>query len=207
MRTTAGRALPLLAMIASAGCGGATASQPARATETAGAAATAIESSADAGAAASSSPSTTTASTEATAGPNAASGGAAPAAGGTGAVGAAGASVSKPAPERPYASTAAEARSLIDEQIRGRMEALWQCVAAYIAAGMGAHRKVALDFGIDQDGRFIGVTVTGARSKALDPAARACVADALRDAVFPRSKSAITTVRETFTASATSGGS
>ena len=40
-----------------------------------------------------------------------------------------------------------------------------------------------------------------------EPAAKACVADALRDAVFPRSKSVFTTVRETFTASATSGGS
>ena len=90
---------------------------------------------------------------------------------------------------------------------RGHMEALWQCVAPRIAAGSGANRKVAFDFGIDQDGRLISVVASDAKSKPLEPAAKACVADALRDAVFPRSKSVVTTVRETFTASATSGGS
>jgi hypothetical protein len=87
------------------------------------------------------------------------------------------------------------------------MEALWQCVAPRIAAGSGAHRKVAFDFAIDQDGRLISVVASDAKSKPLEPAAKACVADALREAVFPRSKSVVTTVRETFTASATSGGS
>jgi hypothetical protein len=117
------------------------------------------------------------------------------------------ASASTPVPERPFASTPEQARSLIDEQIRARMEGLWQCVANRIAAGSGSHRKVVLEFGIDQDGRLIGATAVGAKSHPLDPAAKACVADALRDAQFPRSKSPITTVRETFTASATSGGS
>jgi hypothetical protein len=87
------------------------------------------------------------------------------------------------------------------------MEALWQCVAPRIAAGRGANRKVAFDFAIDQDGRLISVTASDAKSKPLEPATKACIADALRDAVFPRSKSVVTTVRETFTASATSGGS
>jgi hypothetical protein len=111
------------------------------------------------------------------------------------------------APERPYASTANEARSLIDEQIRAHMEGLWQCVANRIAAGTGRHRSVVLEFAIDQDGRLIGATAVGAKSHPLDPAAKACVADALREAQFPRSKSPISTVRETFTASATAGGS
>jgi hypothetical protein len=203
MRTPAGRTLPLLALIVSAAaCGGAAghASEPAPATETAGA--TATESSAEGGAPASPTPTpaATTASTEPAHG-SATSAGTGPAAT------AAGANAAKPAPERPYASTAAEAHSLIDEQIRGHMEALWQCVAPSIVAGSGAHRKVAFDFRIDQDGRFISVMASDPKSKPLEPAAKACVADALRDAVFPRSKSVVTTVRETFTASATSGGS
>ncbi len=189
MRTPAGRTLPLLAlMVSAAACGGAAghASEPA-------AGATATESSAEGGA-----PASPAASTEPAPGfPTSA--GTAPAAT------AAGANAAKPAPERPYASSAAEAHSLIDEQIRGHMEALWQCVAPRIAAGSGANRKVAFDFGIDQDGRLISVVASDAKSKPLEPAAKACVADALRDAVFPRSKSVVTTVRETFTA--TSGGS
>jgi hypothetical protein len=201
MRTPAGRTLPLLALIVSAAaCGGAAghASEPAPATETAGA--TATESSAEGGAPASPTPAATTASTEPAPG-------SATSAGKTPAATAAGANAAKPAPERPYASTAAEAHSLIDEQIRGHMEALWQCLAPRIAAGSGAHRKVAFDFGIDQDGRLISVMASDTKSTPLEPATKACVADALRDAVFPRSRSVVTTVRETFTASATSGGS
>jgi hypothetical protein len=201
MRTPAGRTLPLLALIVSAAaCGGAVghASEPAPATERADAKAT--ESSAEGGAPASPTPAPTTASTKPA--PDSAT-----SAGTTPAATAAGANAAKPAPERPYASTADEARSLIDEQIRGHMEALWRCLAPRIAAGSGAHRKFAFDFGIDQEGRLISVTASDAKSKPLEPAAKACVVDALRDAVFPRSRSVVTTVRETFTASATSGGS
>jgi hypothetical protein len=201
MRTHAGRTLPLIALIVSAAaCGGAGghASEPAPATETAGA--TATKSSAEGGAPASPTSAATTASSEPAPG-SATSAGTAPAAT------AAGANAAKPPPERPFASTAAEAHSLIDEQIRGHMEALWQCLAPRIAAGSGAHRKVAFDFGIDQEGRLISVTASDTKSKPLEPATKACVADALRDAVFPRSRSVVTTVRETFAASATNGGS
>jgi hypothetical protein len=108
----------------------------------------------------------------------------------------AGAEASAPAP-RPFASTPLEAQSLIQEQIDGRMNVLWKCVADYRTKNRDPHKPLAVDIGIDQEGTLLGVASPNPK-KELDPTLHDCMMAALHGLPFPRSHAGIITVRQTF---------
>jgi len=101
--------------------------------------------------------------------------------------------------ERPFAKTAVEAQTLIQEQIDSHIKLLWKCVEQLRAAKGDPHKPVAVDIGIDQEGNLIGVTATNTKQGELDPATRDCMFAALHGLPFPRSHSGVITVRQTFT--------
>jgi hypothetical protein len=101
--------------------------------------------------------------------------------------------------ERPFARTAVEAQTLIQEQIDTHIKPLWKCVEQLRAARGDPHKPVAVDIGIDQEGNLIGVTAANAKKGELDPTTRDCMFSALHGLPFPRSHSGVISVRQTFT--------
>ena len=101
--------------------------------------------------------------------------------------------------ERPFAKTAVEAQTLIQEQIDAHIKPLWKCVEQLRAAKADPHKAVAVDIGIDQEGSLLGVTAANAKQGDLDPTTRDCMFAALHGLPFPRSHSGVITVRQTFT--------
>ncbi len=124
---------------------------------------------------------------------------AAPAAGGGGATGDAGVAAADAKAERPFAKTAVEAQTLIQEQIDAHIKPLWKCVEQLRAAKADPHKAVAVDIGIDQEGSLLGVTAANTKQGELDPTTRDCMFTALHGLPFPRSHSGVITVRQTFT--------
>lgn len=101
--------------------------------------------------------------------------------------------------ERPFAKTAIEAQSLIQEQIDGHIKPLWKCVERLRAAKGDPHKAVSVDIGIDQEGNLIGVTTANAKQGELDPTTRDCMFGVLHGLAFPRSHAGVITVRQSFT--------
>jgi hypothetical protein len=101
-------------------------------------------------------------------------------------------------PERPFASTPLEAQSLIQAQIDKRMKQLWVCVTDWRAKTGQAHKGIAVDIGIDQEGNLMGIATPNAKKGDLDPALRDCMMGVLRGMPFPRSHAGVITVRQTF---------
>jgi hypothetical protein len=100
--------------------------------------------------------------------------------------------------ERPFAATALEAQTMIQAQVAERMKTLWTCVEAYRTRTSDPHRAVTVNVGIDQEGHLFGVTAADPKHAELDPALKACLLEALRVSVFPRSHTGVITIRQTF---------
>jgi hypothetical protein len=100
--------------------------------------------------------------------------------------------------ERPFAHTALEAQSLIQEQIDDHMVPLLKCVNDFRQKKNDPHKQVVVDVGIDQEGILLGVTTPNIKKGDLDPVMRDCMSAALRGLPFPRSHAGIITVRQTF---------
>jgi hypothetical protein len=102
-------------------------------------------------------------------------------------------------PERPFAKTAVEAQSLIQEQIDGHIKLLWKCVDQLRKTKSNPHMAVTVQIGIDQEGNLLGVTTANAKQGDLDPTTRDCMFSALHGLPFPRSHAGVITVRQSFT--------
>jgi hypothetical protein len=122
-----------------------------------------------------------------------------PSAGGASAPGDAGAAAVDARVERPFAKTAIEAQSFIQEQIDAHIKLLWKCVERLRAAAGDPHKAVTVDIGIDQEGNLLGITAANAKQPNLDPTTRDCMFGALHGLPFPRSHSGVITVRQSFT--------
>jgi hypothetical protein len=118
---------------------------------------------------------------------------------GAGAPGDAGVAAVDAKVERPFAKTAIEAQSLIQEQIDAHIKPLWKCVEQLRAAKGDPHKAVTVDIGIDQEGNLIGVTTATAKQGELDPTTRDCMLGVLHGLPFPRSHAGVITVRQSFT--------
>lgn len=96
--------------------------------------------------------------------------------------------------ERPFAGSTAEATQLISEVVDKKQPDITACVREFRARKKDAPKKVVVSFGIDQEGRLLGVTSKGN----VDTELKTCVADALRGAPFPRSHAGVITVTKTY---------
>lgn len=154
---------------------------------------------ASSGAASSASPAGASASPAAS-GATAASGGGAPATGPASATGGGAAPAASAAPaQKPFASSALEAQTLIQGEIDKHHKELWKCVVDYRQKKNDPHRPIVVDIGIDQEGTLLGVVSPNPKKGDLDPALRDCVMAALHGLPFPRSHAGVITVRQTFT--------
>jgi hypothetical protein len=113
-------------------------------------------------------------------------GGAAGAAGEGGAAGA--------ADERPFAGSTAEATTMISNAVDQRRAAIATCVREFRARKKIAQERVAVSFGIDQEGRLLGVTSKGKEDREL----KDCVQEAVRGAPFPRSHAGVITITKSY---------
>jgi hypothetical protein len=96
--------------------------------------------------------------------------------------------------ERPFAGSTAEATQMISEVVDKKQPDITACVREFRARKKDAPKKVVVSFGIDQEGRLLGVTSKGN----VDTELKTCVADALRRAPFPRSHAGVITVTKTY---------
>jgi hypothetical protein len=132
-------------------------------------------------------------------------GGGSTAAGGTGGSGpaagtpAATATAAAAAPaEKPFAHNAQEAQNLIQATIDEHLKTLWKCVADWRGRVKDAHRALAVDIGIDQEGVLLGVVSPNPKKNPIDDPLKACLDGSLRGLPFPRSHAGVITVRQTF---------
>lgn len=98
--------------------------------------------------------------------------------------------------ERPFAASSAEATQLVSDAVDGKGDAIRLCVRAARQRRGDPHSRVAIEFGIDQEGHLIGVKL--ASKQPADPPLLACVRDALKDAPFPRSHAGVITITRTY---------
>jgi hypothetical protein len=99
---------------------------------------------------------------------------------------------------RPFASTALQAQSLIQDQIESQMKPLWKCVDDFRIAKGDPHRAVTIEVGIDQEGNLLGITSADAKHE-LDPKLKDCMWSALHGLPLPRSHAGVITIRQSFT--------
>lgn len=92
--------------------------------------------------------------------------------------------------ERPFAGSTAEATELISRAVDGKHDAIAKCTQAFRARKKLPHDKISVSFGIDQEGRILGVTSKGKEDAEL----KACVLRAVADAPFPRSHAGVITI-------------
>jgi hypothetical protein len=97
--------------------------------------------------------------------------------------------------DRPFAGSAAEATQLITDAVDKKQNEIAKCVQQYRFRTHLAHEKVAVNIGIDQEGRLIGVTLPKNKE---DKELTACVQKELKDAKFPRSHAGVITITRTF---------
>jgi hypothetical protein len=97
-------------------------------------------------------------------------------------------------PEKPFAGSAAEATSMISAVVDKKQDEIATCVREFRVRKKMAHDKVAVSFGIDQEGRLLGVTSKGREDAEL----KGCVQEVLKNATFPRSHSGVITVTKTY---------
>jgi hypothetical protein len=97
--------------------------------------------------------------------------------------------------ERPFAGSTADATSIISEVVDKKHHEISACLREFrTRKKMPAKDRVAVSFGIDQDGRLLGVTAKGKEDAEL----KSCVQEAFRNAPFPRSHSGVITVTKTY---------
>lgn len=96
--------------------------------------------------------------------------------------------------ERPFAGSLAEATTIINGVLDKKQSDISACVRQYRARAPQHQSKVSVAFGIDQEGKLLGVTSKGKEDAAL----RACVQEALRDALFPQSHAGVITITKTY---------
>jgi hypothetical protein len=97
-------------------------------------------------------------------------------------------------PEKPFAGSAQEATSMISAVVDKKQDEIATCVREFRIRKKMAHERVAVSFGIDQEGRLLGVTSKGKEDAEL----KGCVQGVLKNATFPRSHSGVITVTKTY---------
>lgn len=99
-----------------------------------------------------------------------------------------------PANERPFAGSTADATELISRAVDGKHDAIAKCTQAFRVRRKLPHDKIAVSFGIDQEGHILGVTSKGKEDAEL----KACVLRAVSDAPFPRSHAGVITITKSY---------
>lgn len=94
----------------------------------------------------------------------------------------------------PFAGSVPEATALISKAVDARQREIRACVASFRERKKLAHERVAVSFGIDQEGKLLGVTSKGKEDAEL----KACVQEALQKAPFPRSHAGVITVTKIY---------
>lgn len=96
--------------------------------------------------------------------------------------------------ERPFAGSLQEATTAINAVLDKRQGDINACVKQFRVRRADHHGKVSVSFGIDQEGRLLGVTSKGKEDAEL----KSCVQDGLRGAPFPRSNAGLITITKTY---------
>lgn len=96
--------------------------------------------------------------------------------------------------ERPFAGNVAEATEMISNVVDKKRTEVNTCIRAFRTRKKIPGERVAVSFGIDMDGRLLGVTAKGKEDDEL----KACIQGALKGAPFPRSQAGVITVTKTY---------
>lgn len=96
--------------------------------------------------------------------------------------------------ERPFAGSVAEATALISIAVDKRQGEIASCVNAFRLRKKLARERVSISFGMDQEGKLLGVTSKGKEDLEL----KTCVQDSLKGVLFPRSHAGVITVTKTY---------
>ena len=96
--------------------------------------------------------------------------------------------------EPPFAGSAAEATALISAAVDKKGSEIGACVREFRLRKKLARERVTVSFGIDMEGKLLGVTSKGKEDAEL----KACVQKALEGARFPRSHAGVITVMKTY---------
>ena len=96
--------------------------------------------------------------------------------------------------ERPFAGSPAEATTLISAAVDKKGSEIGACVREFRVRKNLARERVSISFGIDMEGRLLGVTSKGKEDDEL----KNCVRRALDGAQFPRSHAGVITVTKTY---------
>jgi hypothetical protein len=97
-------------------------------------------------------------------------------------------------PERPFAASVAEASEMISAVVDKKHTEIAKCVRDYRTRKNLQRQQVAVSFGIDQEGKLLGVTAKGKEDSEL----QSCIQEVLRGAPFPRSHSGVISVTKTY---------
>jgi hypothetical protein len=96
--------------------------------------------------------------------------------------------------DRPFAGSTAEATTMISNAVDQRRKEIGACVREFRARKKIGQERVAMSFGIDQEGRLLGVTSKGKEDREL----KDCVQEAVRGAPFPRSHAGVITITKSY---------
>jgi hypothetical protein len=96
--------------------------------------------------------------------------------------------------EPPFAETVADATTMISAAVDSKGHEIGSCIHEFRARKKLARERVSVAFGIDQEGKLLGVTSRGKEDAEL----KACVQQALQGARFPRSRAGVITVTKTY---------
>ncbi len=96
--------------------------------------------------------------------------------------------------EQPFAGSPAEATSMISAVVDKKGSEIGSCVREFRIRKKLARERVTVSFGIDMEGKLLGVTSKGKEDAEL----KACVQKALDGAQFPRSHAGVITVTKTY---------
>ena len=107
-----------------------------------------------------------------------------------------GPAASAPPPAHPFATTADQATSLIDDAITSRSNELAECVESARTRRKSPHAKLVIEVGMDEEGHLLGVKLP--KGEKHDQPFVDCVLAALHGAPFPKSHAGVITVRKTF---------
>ena len=99
------------------------------------------------------------------------------------------------APERPFAGSVSDATQLISLAIDKHNDDVAKCVRDYRVRKKLEGKRVAVSMGIDQEGRLLGVTLPKGQT---DAELSACIQNALKDALFPKSHAGVISVTRTY---------
>jgi hypothetical protein len=96
--------------------------------------------------------------------------------------------------EPPFAETVADATQMIAAAVDAKGHEVGGCVHEFRARKKIARDRVSVTFGIDQEGKLLGVTSRGKEDAEL----KACVQRVLEGARFPRSRAGVISVTKTY---------